>query len=139
MESDWLMKSLGNFIKRSIGVILFAAIPGMATGAATGIGPVLGALNGVATVFSSIIIYFGVQLAWDANISDEDIEKGFRAAVAKQASENKDIAAAVETGAKADDAFDSFGDITDLFDVHAGEATAEAAPAAEAAPEAPAN
>jgi hypothetical protein len=110
------MKLLFNMIKRSIGVIMFAAIPGMATGAATGIGPVLGALNGVATVFSSIIIFFGVQLAWDASISDEDIEKGFRAAVAKQASENKDIAAAVATGAQDISELDEFGDITDLFD-----------------------
>jgi len=110
------MKTLGNFLKRSIGVILFAAIPGMATGAATGIGPLLGALNGVATVFSSIIIYFGVQLAWDASISDEDIEKGFRAAVAKQASDNKDVAAAVQTSATDISELDEFGDLTDLFD-----------------------
>lgn len=110
------MKTLFNMIKRSIGVIMFAAIPGMATGAATGIGPLLGALNGVATVFSSIIIFFGVQLAWDASISEEDIEKGFRAAVAKQASENKDIAAAVETSAQDVSELDEFGDLTDLFD-----------------------
>ena len=110
------MKTLVNFIKRSIGVILFAAIPGMATGAATGIGPFLGALNGVATVFSSIIIYFGVQLAWDASISDEDVEKGFRAAVAKQASDNKDVAAAVQTAATDISDLDEFGDLTDLFD-----------------------
>jgi hypothetical protein len=110
------MKTLFNLIKRSIGVIMFAAIPGMATGAATGIGPLLGAANGVATVFASIIIYFGVQLAWDANISEEDVEKGFRAAVAKQAADNKDVAAAVETAAKDASEFDEFGDITDLFD-----------------------
>ncbi len=110
------MKSLLNLLKRSIGVIMFAAIPGMATGAATGIGPFLGALNGVATVFSSIIIFFGVQLAWDASISDEDIEKGFRAAVAKQAADNKDVAAAVETSAKDASELDEFGDINDLFD-----------------------
>jgi hypothetical protein len=96
---------------------MFAAIPGMATGAATGIGPLLGALNGVATVFSSIIIFFGVQLAWDANVSHEDIEKGFRAAVAKQASDNKDVAKAVETSAKDTlDIKDVFGDLEELFD-----------------------
>jgi len=110
------MNILKNMLKRSIGVILFAFIPGMASGAATGIGPLLGGLTGVATVFSSIIIYFGVQLAWDANISDEDVEKGFRAAVAKQASDNKDVAEAVATGAKDITEFDDFGDITDLFD-----------------------
>lgn len=110
------MKLLFNMIKRSIGVIMFAAIPGMATGAATGIGPLLGALNGVATVFSSIIIYFGVQLAWDAHVSEEDIEKGFRAAVAKQAADNKDVAAAVEVSAKDSSELDEFGDLTDLFD-----------------------
>jgi hypothetical protein len=110
------MNKLKNLLTRFIGVILFAFIPGMASGAATGIGPVLGGFNGVATVLSSIIIYFGVQLAWDASISDEDIEKGFRAAVAKQAADNKDVAAAVETAATEMAELDDFGDITDLFD-----------------------
>lgn len=95
-----MLNRLKDILTRFIGVIFFAFIPGMASGSATGIGPLLGGLNGVATVTSSIIIYFGVQLAWDANISKEDVEKGFRAAVAKQASENKDIAEAVETSAK---------------------------------------
>lgn len=111
-----MLKTLKNILTRFIGVILFAFIPGMASGAATGIGPVLGGFNGVATVVSSIIIFFGVQLAWDAHISEEDVEKGFRAAVAKQASENKDIAEAVSTGAKDISELDDFGDITDLFD-----------------------
>jgi len=111
------MKKLKELLTRSVGVIMFAAIPGMATGAATGIGPLLGALNGVATVFSSIIIFFGVQLAWDANVSQEDIEKGFRAAVAKQAADNKDVAGAVETSAKKTlEIEDVFGDLEELFD-----------------------
>jgi hypothetical protein len=91
-----MLQKLKDIITRSVGVILFAFIPGMASGAATGIGPVLGGLNGVATVFSSIIIYFGIQLAWDASVSHEDIEKGFRAAVAKQAEGDKDVKAALE-------------------------------------------
>jgi hypothetical protein len=111
-----MFKTLKNILTRFIGVILFAFIPGMASGAATGIGPILGGFNGVATVVSSIIIYFGVQLAWDANISDEDVEKGFRAAVAKQAADNKDVAAAVETSAKDISELDDFGDLSDLFD-----------------------
>jgi hypothetical protein len=112
------MQKLRDLITRSIGVIMFAAIPGMATGAATGIGPLLGALNGVATVFSSIIIFFGVQLAWDAQVSHEDIEKGFRAAVAKQASDNKDVAAAVQQNAEEtpEDFDDILGDVEELFD-----------------------
>lgn len=89
------MDKLKNILKRSIGIILFAFIPGMAAGAPT-VGWLLGGVTGVLTVFSSIIIYFGVQLAWDAEISQSDIEKGFRAAVAKAASENKDIAAATQ-------------------------------------------
>ena len=111
-----MMKQLLNILKRTIGVIMFAAIPGMATGAASGIGPILGAVNGVMTVFSSIIIYFGVQLAWDAHISDEDIEKGFRAAVAKQSQDNKEVAEAVKTSATEADSLDEFGDISDLFE-----------------------
>lgn len=110
------MTRLKELLTRSLGVILFAFIPGMASGAATGIGPVLGGITGVATVFSSIIVYFGVQLAWDASVSHEDIEKGFRAAVAKQAQDNKDVAEAVKTSATDVEDLDEFGDLTDLFD-----------------------
>jgi hypothetical protein len=108
------MKQLGNLLKRTIGVIMFAAIPGMATGAAAGIGPLLGALTGVMTVFSSIVIYFGVQLAWDASISDEDIEKGFRAAVAKQSQDDPNVKKALEDSAAEAPDFSDFGDVDEL-------------------------
>lgn len=94
-----MINKLKNILVRSVGVIMFAFIPGMAVGGPT-VGWFMGGIIGVATVFSSIIIFFGVQLAWDAMISEEDIEKGFRAAVAKQASENEDIRAAVEDQSK---------------------------------------
>ena len=81
-----MLKKFKNIVVRSIGVIMFAFIPGMAAGSTT-VGWLQGGLIGVATVFSGIIIFFGVQLAWDAMISDDDIEKGFRAAVAKQDSQ----------------------------------------------------
>ena len=108
------MKQLGNLLKRTIGVIMFAAIPGMATGAAAGIGPLMGALTGVLTVFSSIIIYFGVQLAWDASISDEDIEKGFRAAVAKQSQDDPNVKKALEDSAAETPDLSDFGDVDEL-------------------------
>lgn len=123
------MQRLLNLLKRTVGVIMFAAIPGMATGAASGIGPVLGALNGVLTVFSSIVIFFGVQLAWDAHISDEDIEKGFRAAVAKQANDNPDVKKAIEDSAAETPDYSDFGDLTELDD-DAADAAPEAEPTA---------
>jgi hypothetical protein len=93
---------------RSIGVVMFAFIPGMAIGASTPVGWFWGGVVAVAGVYSSIIIFFGVQLAWDAQISDEDIAKGFRAAVAKQANENEDVRKAVEEQSKT---YDDFADI----------------------------
>ena len=100
-----MINKLKQILTRSIGVVMFAFIPGMAVGGPT-VGWFMGGLIGVATVFSSIIIFFGVQLAWDAVISDEDIEKGFRAAVAKQANENEEIKAAVEEQSKDYASFD---------------------------------
>jgi len=100
-----MIKKLKQIAVRSIGVVMFAFIPGMAVGGPT-VGWFMGGLVGVATVFSSIIIFFGVQLAWDAMISDEDISKGFRAAVAKQASENEDVRKAVEDQSSSYDNFD---------------------------------
>lgn len=110
-----LLPKLKNVLVRSIGVVMFAFIPGMAVGGPS-VGWFLGGVIGVATVFSSIVIFFGVQLAWDAMISDEDIEKGFRAAVAKQAAENEDVKAAVDASAKETVDWDDFGDLSDLDD-----------------------
>lgn len=101
-----MLKKLRNILIRSIGVIMFAFIPGMAAGSAT-VGWLMGGIIGVATVFSGIIIYFGVQLAWDAMISDEDIEKGFRAAVAKQ--DNKEVKEAIETSKDDEINWDDYG------------------------------
>lgn len=108
-----MLDKFKNILTRTIGVILFAFIPGMAVGAPT-VGWFWGGVTGVLTVFSSIVVFFGVQLAWDAKIDDADIEKGFRAAVAKQAAENKDVAEAVKTSSADATAFDEFGDITEL-------------------------
>lgn len=107
------MKQLKNGLIRSLGVILFAFIPGMAVGGPT-VGWFWGGVTGVATVFASIIIYFGVQLAWDANLTDQDIEKGFRAAVAKQAEDNPEIKAALATSAEESLDLSDFGDVDEL-------------------------
>ena len=101
-----MIKKLKEIAIRSLGVVMFAFIPGMAIGASTPVGWFWGGVVAVAGVYSSIIIFFGVQLAWDANISDDDIAKGFRAAVAKQANENEDVRKAVDDQSKSYDSFD---------------------------------
>lgn len=103
-----MLKKLKDVLIRSLGVIMFAFIPGMAAGSTT-VGWLQGGLIGVATVFSGIIIFFGVQLAWDAGLSDKDIEKGFRAAVAKQ--DSAAVKEAIETSK--DDEID-WSDIEEL-------------------------
>lgn len=108
-----MLNKLKQILVRSIGVVMFAFIPGAAVGGPS-VGWVAGGFIGVATVFSSIIIFFGVQLAWDAMISDEDIEKGFRAAVAKQAGDNKDIKDALGTAADETPDLSDFGDLDEL-------------------------
>ena len=110
-----MLNKLKNILVRSIGVVMFAFIPGAAVGGPS-VGWIAGGFIGVATVFSSIIIFFGVQLAWDAMISDEDIEKGFRAAVAKQAGNNEDIKEALGTSAADTLDMSDFGDLDELDD-----------------------
>ncbi|CAB4128855.1 hypothetical protein UFOVP223_68 [uncultured Caudovirales phage] len=108
-----MLNKLKQILVRSIGVVMFAFIPGAAVGGPS-VGWVAGGFIGVATVFSSIIIFFGVQLAWDAMISDEDIEKGFRAAVAKQSQENPEILAALKESAADAPELADFGDLSEL-------------------------
>jgi len=110
-----MLNKLKQIIVRSIGVIMFAFIPGAAVGGPS-VGWIAGGFIGVATVFSSIIIFFGVQLAWDANVSDDDIEKGFRAAVAKQAGDNKDVQAALKDSAADTLDMSDFGNLDELED-----------------------
>lgn len=117
-----MIKKLKEIAIRSLGVVMFAFIPGMAIGASTPVGWFWGGVVAVAGVYSSIIIFFGVQLAWDANISDEDIAKGFRAAVAKQANENEDVRKAIEDQSKTYNSFDDieFEDVdNDEYDPNA--------------------
>jgi hypothetical protein len=108
-----MLNKLKQILIRSIGVIMFAFLPGAAVGGPT-VGWFAGGMVGVGTVFASIIIFFGVQLAWDAMISDEDIEKGFRAAVAKQAEDNPEIKEALQTSASDTLDMSDFGDIDEL-------------------------
>jgi hypothetical protein len=111
---DALMKSLlpklKEILTRSIGVIMFAFIPGAAVGGPS-VGWFMGGVIGCATVFSSIIIFFGVQLAWDAGISQEDIEKGFRAAVAKQADSMPEVKSALTDSANDSLDMSDFGNL----------------------------
>ena len=106
------LNKIKNILIRSIGVIMFAFIPGAAVGGPS-VGWFMGGVIGCATVFSSIIIFFGVQLAWDAMISDEDIEKGFRAAVAKQADATPEIKDALTDSANDTLDMSDFGDLDD--------------------------
>lgn len=108
-----MLNKLKQILVRSIGVVMFAFIPGAAVGGPS-VGWVAGGFIGVATVFSSIIIFFGVQLAWDAMISDEDIEKGFRAAVAKQSANNEEIKEALASSASDTPDLSDFGDLDEL-------------------------
>jgi hypothetical protein len=105
-----MFKLIKDILVRFIGVILFAFIPGMAVGAPT-VGWFMGGVNGVLTVAASIVVFFGVQLAWDANLTANDIEKGFRAAVAKTASENEDVAEAVRASANDVAEWDDFEEL----------------------------
>ena len=101
-----MLRRIKDALVRSIGVIMFAFIPGMAAGSAT-VGWFMGGLIGVATVFSGIIIFLGVTLSWDASISDKDIEKAFRAAVAKQ--DSQEVKDAVKLDQTAEVNWEEFG------------------------------
>lgn len=101
-----MLKRIKDALVRSIGVIMFAFIPGMAAGSPT-VGWFMGGVIGVATVFSGIIIYLGVTLSWDASISNKDIEKAFRAAVAKQ--DSQEVKDALKLDQTEDVKWDEFG------------------------------
>lgn len=91
-------------------------IPGAAIGGPTPVGWFWGGVTAVGAVFSGIVIFFGIQLAWSATITEKDIEKGFRAAVAKEAENNPDIAQAIETAQDDEITFEDIGDLAEFDD-----------------------
>lgn len=119
-----MLKKFANILVRTLGVLMFAFIPGMAVAGPSGLQWWEGGMVGVATVVSSIIIFFGVQLAWDGHISEADISKGFRAAVAKHAEDNEEVMDALQSSAedeldlsKFEDTDDVDEDVIDEFDM----------------------
>lgn len=101
-----LLKSI---LIRSIGVVMAFGFGGAGIGALSPIGWFWGMVAGVGTVFSGIIVFFGVMLIWNARLTLADIEKGFRAAVAQQAEDNPDIAQAIATATDDEINWDDFG------------------------------
>jgi hypothetical protein len=111
------VKSLINQILiRSIGIGMFAFIPGMGIGEVAGADWWTGGLISMATTFSVVVIFFGVQLAWNGKLSIEDIEQGFRSAATKAAENNDKIKEALETAADDPIDYSDLGDLDELDD-----------------------
>lgn len=75
---------------------MFAFIPGMGIGAGTGIGWLMGGITTTLTAYSVVLIFFGVQLTWNAKLSEQDVETAFRSAATKAAESNDDIKEALK-------------------------------------------
>ncbi len=101
-------------VVRSIGIAMFAFIPGMGIGAAVQADWMVGGLISMATTFSVVIIFFGVQLAWNGKLTLDDVEQGFRSAATKAAESNDKIKEALETAADDKIDYDDIGDLSDL-------------------------
>jgi hypothetical protein len=101
---------------RSAGIGMFAFIPGMGIGEVAGADWATGGLISMATTFSVVVIFFGVQLAWNGKLSLEDIEQAFRSAATKAAENNDKIKEALETAADDPITYDDLGDLDDLDD-----------------------
>lgn len=105
-----LMKSV---LIRSIGVVMAFGFGGAGIGALSPMGWFWGAVAGVGTVFSGIIVFLGIMLIWNARLSHEDIEKAFRSAVAQQAEENPKVAEALDAVASDSPEFADFASLDD--------------------------
>lgn len=117
MRRGTRVKSLiRQIIIRSLGVAMFAFIPGMGIGEVTGADWWTGGLISMATAFSVVVIFFGVQLAWNGQITQDDIEQGFRSAATKAAENNDKIAAALKTASDDPIDYEDLGDLDDLDD-----------------------
>jgi hypothetical protein len=98
-----LLKSIGI---RSLGIPMFAFIPGMGIGASTGIGWLMGGITTTLTAYSVVIIFFGVQLTWNAKLVEKDVEAGFRLAATKAADSNDDIKEALKNAGNSPELLD---------------------------------
>lgn len=107
------MELLKNATIRSLGVIMAFGFGGAGIGSLTPVGWFWGAVSGVGTVFSGIIVFLGIMLIWNARLTADDIQKAFRSAVASQAEDNPDIQEALNAAASDEPEFADFGQLPD--------------------------
>ena len=101
---------------RSAGIAMFAFIPGMGIGEVAGSDWATGGLISMATTFSVVVIFFGVQLAWNGKLSIGDVEQAFRSAATKAAENNDKIKEALETAADDPIDYSDLGHLDELED-----------------------
>lgn len=92
----------GDIARRTLGIALFTFIPGTGVGAGVefmtngtdpnyALAAIQGGINAAFSAYTTVLIFIGVQLAWNGKMTSKDVETGFRQAAAKAAEENEDL------------------------------------------------
>jgi hypothetical protein len=94
--------SFGDIARRTLGIALFTFIPGTGVGAGVefmtngsdpnyALAAIQGGINAAFSAYTTVLIFLGVQLAWNGKMTSKDVETGFRQAAAKAAEDNEEL------------------------------------------------
>lgn len=94
--------TFGDIARRTIGIAMFTFIPGTGVGAGVefmtnagdpnyALAAIQGGINAALSAYTTVLIFLGVQLAWNGKMTSKDVETGFRQAAAKAAEDNEEL------------------------------------------------
>ncbi len=94
--------TFGDIARRTLGIALFTFIPGTGVGAGVefmtnggdpnyALAAIQGGINAAFSAYTTVLIFLGVQLAWNGKMTSKDVETGFRQAAAKAADDNEEL------------------------------------------------
>jgi len=134
----------GDIARRTLGIALFTFIPGTGVGAGVefmtngtdpnyALAAIQGGINAAFSAYTTVLIFLGVQLAWNGKMTSKDVETGFRQAAAKAAEDNEELQATLKLSEKGEFDYDDLAfDGDDDLDGDDDEDEAEVTPGEEA-------
>lgn len=112
-------------LRHTLGIAMFTFVPGTGVGAGVelftnpaeanyALAAVQGGMTAALSAYTTVIIFLGVQLAWNGKLTYGDWIMGFRQAAAKAADGNEEVTNALKVSEKGSFDFADFGDVDDL-------------------------
>lgn len=117
--------TFGQISRHVLGIAMFTFVPGTGVGAGVelftnpmeanyALAAIQGGITAALSAYTTVIIFLGVQLAWNGKLTYADWIMGFRQAAAKAADGNESVADALSLSEKGSFDYDDLDELDDL-------------------------